>query len=585
MKDNMKEKILEFLKEELEFKLDYEKLLEKPKVAGNGDFSFPCFILSKDLGKNPALISKELADKLSQNLPNFLFKVESSGPFLNFYLNLSYEANMVFKAFDDSSALKFDVGKKNIRKILIEYPSPNTNKSLHLGHVRNILIGNSLSLILKKIGHKVVRTNLNNDRGIALCKAMIGFDLFYKNETPSSLNLKSDEFVSMCYVKFGEEAAKNPKLNDDAQSMLFLWENGDKEVRNLWNKLLKWVFEGYKQTYSDFKLLKFDKEYYESQIYDKGKEIVLDALSRNVSGFGKEEDGAIFCDLSDKKFDKKYLLRKDGTTLYMTQDLYLAALKEKEFKCDKYVFIVGKEQEYHFNVLFEILDRIGFGGLDKNFHFAYGYVYDKDGKKFSSRKGKIIGADWLLNEVVSCAEKNLMKKDYNLSSKDEIKRRARIIGYSALAFSFLKINPLDDIKFDIEKALAFEGDTGPYVQYTYARIRSILSKALDLGVDSRKLNVKNINLDVLGEGESRLVKILKDYPLVLKDAGEKYKISAIANYLIKVCQAFNLFYQECPILKADTEEIRNIRLLLAKYTSQLLMDGLGLLDIETLDEM
>ncbi|MCA9495843.1 MAG: arginine--tRNA ligase [Nanoarchaeota archaeon] len=581
----MKEKIVDFLKESLDFNLDYDKLLEKPKIACNGDFSFPCFILSKDLGKNPALISRELAEILNVNVPDFISKIENTGPFLNFYLDLSFEAKCVLEFFENGSALKYNVGKKNVQKVLIEYPSPNTNKSLHLGHVRNILIGNSLSLVLNRVGHIVVRTNLNNDRGIALCKAMLGFDLFYKNETPKSLGLKSDEFVSRCYVKFGEEALKNPKLNDDAQNMLVLWEKGDKATIALWNKLLKWVYGGYKETYVNFKLLKFEKEYYESQIYDKGKEIVLDALSRKVSGFEKEKDGAVSCDLSDKNLDKKYLLRKDGTTLYMTQDLYLASLKDEEFKCDKYVFIVGKEQEYHFNVLFEILDRIGFGGADKNYHFAYGYVYDKDGKKFSSRKGKIIGADWLLAEVVSHAKKNLINKDYNLNSEKELDRRAKIIGYCALAFSFLKINPLDDIKFDIDKALAFEGDTGPYVQYTYARINSILNKSLDLGVNISGLNLKNIDLSVLGEGEASLIKVLKDYPMVLKQASDKYKLSAIANYLIKVCQAFNVFYQDCPILKAENDKLRDVRLLIAKNTSHLLRDGLSLLDIEVLDEM
>lgn len=572
----MKELLIEFLEKNIEHKIDFKSLLEKPKITSHGDFSLPVFGLAKEYKKAPNIIAKELEEKLIKKIPNFLEKIVAVGPYINFYFNSKLESKEIIQNIFSKKSFKNNFG--NNQKILIEYPSPNTNKSLHLGHVRNMLIGNSLSNILNNTGYKVIRTNLNNDRGIAICKSMLGYQMFFSNETPQSLKLKPDEFISKCYVKFEQEATENKSLNDDAQEMLVKWEAGDKKTIALWKKTLKYVFKGYNQTYKNYKLKKFDKEYFESQIYKEGKEIVLKALENNVKGFGKEKDGAVYCDLSDIKLDKKYLLRGDMTTLYMTQDIYLASLKEKEFKADKYVFIVGKDQEYHFIVLFEILSRLGFSDINKNFHFAYGYVYDKDGKKFSSRKGKTIGADWLLEEVIEKAKENLKSKELTKKlSEKELEKRAKIIGYSAIAFSFLKVNPLDDIKFDIERALQFEGETGPYILYTYARIKSVLKKA------NYKPN-QDINYDLYQEKETQLIKILKEYPQILKDATEKYKISSIANYLTKLSQSYNEFYQNCPIIKEE-KDIQNARATLCYVTSEILKHGLSLLDIEVLEEM
>lgn len=573
----MKEDLINFLKQNIEYELDFEKLLEKPKHESHGDFALPMFLLAKELKSAPPQIAKDYEEKLNNNLPNFLEKVVAVGPFLNFYLNSSLEAKNTIESIEDGSI--FDVENEVPQKILIEYPSPNTNKNLHIGHLRNMLLGNSLGKILRYGKNNVVRTNLNNDRGIAICKSMLGYQEFYSDETPESLVMKPDEFVSMCYVRFENEAQNDDSLNVRAQQMLVDWEAGKDDVISLWKKILSWVMEGYNRSYENFKLEVFDREYFESDIYDKGKDIVLKALEDKVNGFAKEDDGAVYVDLEDKGYGKKYLLRGDGTTLYMTQDIYLASLKEEDFGCDKYVFIVGKEQEYHFKVLFEILERLGFEGTKKNYHFAYGYVYDKDGKKFSSRKGKTIGADWLLSEVVAAAKNNLLTKELTKDLDDiELDRRASIIGYGALAFSILKVNPLDDIKFDIEKATSFEGETGPYVQYTFARINSLLKKS---GVS---VTIDDIDYDSLEEKEINLIKTLKDFNAVAKEAIDKYRPSAIANYLIKVCQAFNEFYQNCPILKEE-ENVMKSRLVLSDMTSKVIREGLMLLDIETLDEM
>ena len=574
----MKNELIKFLQKNIKFKLDYENIIEKPKIETHGDFSLPLFTLSKEIKKNPAQIAKEYEEILSNKLPKGFEKVIATGPYLNFFLNKSQEAQTIIEQIlTPPSSYQFSPHSSHA-SVLLEYPSPNTNKALHLGHVRNILIGNSLGLILEKTGHKIIRTNLNNDRGIAICKSMLGYELFFKDKTPQSLNVNPDEFVSMCYVKFEQEAQKNESLNTTAQEMLVKWENGDKKVKTLWQKVLNWVYEGYNKTYEIYKIKKFNTQYYESEIYDKGKELVLKALKNKVKGFGKEEDGAIYCNLEDIGFDKKYLMRGDGTTLYMTQDLYLNSLKEKDFKADKYVFIVGKEQEYHFKVLFAILERMGFGGMEKNYHFAYGYVYDKDGKKFSSRKGKVIGANWLYNEVLCAAKQNLKTKELTKDlSEKEIEKRAKIIAYGALAFSFLKPNPIDDIHFDIKKALAFEGESGPYIQYTYARIKSVLRKA-------KYTKTPKIDYNLFNEKEISLLKTLKEFPQIIEEASEKYKISAIANYLIRICQKYNEFYQNSNILK-EKEEIRNARLVLCEVTSKVLKEGLNLLDIETLEEM
>lgn len=577
----MKEKLIEFIENNLDVdcKIDVEKLLEKPKAKEHGDFSFPCFILAKELKQAPPQIAKELENKFLERRENFIAKIVAMGPFLNFYLNSNIENKEVFDKFESGEALEFKV--ESPKKIAVESPSPNANKSLHIGHTRNILIGNALVHILKKVGNEVIRTNINNDRGIAVCKSMISYQLFGEGKTPESENMKGDEFVSYYYVLYGKKNEEQPELELDrkAQEMLVKWEEGDKEVRELWETIQNFVYSGYKETYKNYKLDKIDGDYYESQIYDKGKEIVVDALEKGVEGFEKDETGAIFVDLEDKGYGKKYLLRGDGTTLYMTQDLFLANLKEKELKCDKEIFVVGVEQEYHFQVLFELLDRLNLAKKENNFHFAYGFVYDENGKKYSSRNGEVVTADWILEESINKARENLLNKENSKGlSEEEVERRANIIGYGALAFSILKANPLSSINFSIEKSLSFEGETGPYVQYTYARIQSLLRKA-----EYKRNN--NINFEVFEEKESSLIKILKDYSNVLEEASSKYKISAIANFLIKVCQSFNEFYQNCHIVSSEDEELKKARLLLCENTSLILKDGLSLLGIEVLDEM
>lgn len=571
----MKEELIKYLKKELKFNLDLEKLLEKPKNESHGDFSLPCFLIAKELSKNPIETSKELETKLSQNLPQFISQISSMGPFLNFKLNSNQITKQILDSIENNSL--FNIQVQNKEKIIIEYPSPNTNKSLHIGHVRNILLGNTLVNILKNVGHKVTTTCINNDRGIAICKAMVGYELYFKDKTPQSENIKPDEFVGNCYVGFEKNSKEDESLNEKAQEMLVKWESGDKNILDLWKKLQDWVFEGYSETFKNLKLKKIDKNYYESQIYSVGSEVINKAFENKVEGFKKDETNAIYYDFKNETYGKKYLLRGDGTAMYVTQDIALAQLKEEEYSPDKSIFIVGKEQSYHFEVLFQILEKLGYGNVESNIHYAYGYVYDKDGKKFSSRKGNALRADGLLELAYEKSLNNIKSKELTKDLDDkELERRSKMIGFSALSFNILNTNPLSDMKFDLDKALDFVGETGPYIQYTYARIQSILRKAQVIS--------KDIDYSLFDEKEVSLIKLLGDYKNVVLEAANKFKPSTISNYLIKVSQAFNEFYQSSNILREE-ENLKMARLILAQSTAIVIKKGLDLLDIETLEEM
>jgi len=583
----MKNRLIEFLEKNLELdcEIDFNKLVEKPKISNQGDFSLPCFILAKSFGKNPAMVSSQIKEDLSSKLPDFICEIKSIGPFLNFYLNSQIESKEVLESVFNEDYKNLDIGKN--KNILIEYPSPNSNKALHIGHSRNMLLGIFLTNVLRRLNFNPIHCNINNDRGIAICKTMLSYKLFGENSTPSSMNLKSDEFVSHFYVLFGIKNKENPQLELDkkAQEMLVLWENGDVETRELWKKLMDYVFEGYLKTYENYKMPEFDKQYFESQIFGNGKEIVLNALKNNVAGFKKEEDGAIYFDFENEQYGKKYLLRGDGTTMYMTQDLYLASLKKKDFKdFERSIFLVGHEQKYHFEVLFQLLEKLGISTKNENYHFAYGMIYDKDGKPFSSRNGTTISADEILEEVIEKSKNNLLSRENSKNlSELEINKRASVIGFAAFSFSVLKVNPLDDMKFDIEKSISFEGETSSYIQYTYSRIKSILRKS-DFE-DLEKLKNLEINYSSFLEIEMNLIKVLKEYNEVLVEAGNKYKLSLIPNFLIKLSQSYNDFYQNCHILNEENKELKDARLKLSLAVSNILKDGLSLLNIEVLEEM
>lgn len=573
----MKEKVLLFLKQN-EIEID-EKLLQLPKIKEHGDLSLPCFVLAKESGKNPVEYSKELENTLNQNKTDFISKIESAGPFLNFTFNAQTYAKELLDKIE-----QFNLVDES-QKILIEFPSPNTNKNLHIGHTRNMLLGNSLGAVMKKVGHEVILTNLNNDRGISICYAMLGYQEFISIKTPEDLGLKTDEYIAWCYAQISNKIKTEEKENGEGNSqtqkecmqMLEKWEANDLQVRELWKNVLDFVYKGYKNTYLKYKLPEFDKEFYESEMYDKGREIIEDALKKGVKGLYVDESGAVAIDLEDVDLGTKYLLRSNKTTLYMTQDIYLAKLKQEIFNPDKYIFVVGHEQEYHFNVLFEVLGRFGFGGVDKNYHYSYGFVFDKNGKKFSSRVGNTVGADEIYDNCINGAYENLKSREYakNLS-EEELQKRAEFIGFSALAFYFLKSAPTHSINFDIETALSFEGETGPYVQYTYARIQSVLKKST---IDVEDISENNLNFE---SSHIPLLEHLSKFNQVVLDAASKYKVSLIAHYIMQLTKQFNELYQlEQFIGNKKEKEL----LYLSYLCSNTIKEGLKLLHIDVLEEM
>jgi arginyl-tRNA synthetase len=577
--DFLTENLKEFLKNT---NINIKNLIEDKKNIEGSDFSLPCFIFSKNIQKKPNEISEIFKQHLEKKSPKEINKFVANGPFLDIYLNKEiWTKNLINYILSKKYLIDIKKGEKEI--INIEFPSPNTNKYLHIGHSRNMITGNSLKNLLKIRGHKIICTNVNNDRGIAICKAMLAYELFGEDKNPDDLDMRGDEFVSHFYVLFGKKSKENPNLEKKAQDMLLKWENGDSKTIKLWKKIQKWVQEGYKITYKNYKIKKFDKEYFESKIYKKGKDIVLNALNEKVPNFKKEKDGAIYYDFNDKTYGKKYLLRGDGTSMYVIQDLYLAEIKKKDFGKTKSIFVVSEEQKYHFEVLFKLLEILKISDEKDNHHLAYGFVFNEKGEKYSSRNGDIIGADEVLKLLEKKAYTNLLEKNFSKTDKqNDLEKKAKKIAYAALSFTFLKVNTKSPINFSIDKALSFEGESGPYIQYTYARIKSIIKKSNlnETQIKTLKLDLKNINPQII-----MLLKKIEDYPKQIIIASEKYKMSSVAIYLLNLAQTFNKFYQNTPINKESNIKLKEIYLMVSLLISEILKEGLLILDIDVLEEM
>ncbi len=553
---DFKEEIIKLLKKEIK----EEITLEIPPDYNLGDYALPCFSLARILKKNPNEIALELSKKIKAP---FLEKTEAKGPYLNFFIERkSFIQEIIPKS------LKKDFGRgKEKDRILLEFPSPNTNKPLHLGHLRNISLGVSVSNILSYLGNKVMKVNLNNDRGVHICKSMLAYQLYGNNKKP---NKKTDHFVGDFYVLFSKKASENPELEQKAQDMLVLWEKKDKKVRSLWKKINSWALNGFKETYKQFNL-KFDKVYNESEFYEKAKDIVHEYFKNGL--FRKDEDGAIFIELN--KLGKKILLRADDTSIYITQDIYLAILKNKDFKIDKSIYVVGSEQNYHFQVLFKILELMNVPYAKNCRHLSYGMVYLPEGK-MKSREGTVVDADDIIKELKDLAYNEVIQRETEINKK-EAEKRAKKIGLSALIFYLLKPDTASDIYFNPKESISFEGETGPYLQYTAARINSILRK---LKKDIKKADLSLLNNQI----EFELVKLISSFPETLKEAGDKLKPYLIARLLLDIAQKFNNYYHSFDILKEE-ERIRNARIMLIKSVRNTLEIGLKNLGIETLERM
>ena len=563
--NNFKQEIINLLKKELKLK---EVELTKPP-AGLGDFAFPCFVLSKKLKKNPVQIAKELAVKIKPK--GIIEKIKEAGPYLNFYLD---KAKLAEAILGEISKQKENYGKKpKTRKvILVESPAPNTNKPLHLGHVRNMVLGTALLNLLNEIGRTAYLVNVNNDRGVHIAKSMLAYQKWGKGDSPEKSKMKPDHFVGKYYVMFAQKAKQNPHLEKEALKILNKWEQGDKETIALWKKMNKWALDGFKETYKKFNI-KFKKEDYESETYKKGKDIILAGLKKGL--FKKDENNAVIADLTKKNYGKKVLLRADGTSVYITQDIYLAKKRYDEFKFDKMFYVVATEQNYHFNVLFEVLKMLKFPFADKCYHFAYGMVHLPSGR-MKSREGTVVDADDIVADMESLAKKET-KKRHKLSPK-ELNKRAEQLGMAAIRFYMLKFEAIKDMLFDPEVSISFEGETGPYIQYAHARICSIFRRhkgRIPVKVDFGALN---------SQQEEKLITLLAQYPETVADAAENYRPHILCRYLLDLAQTFNEFYHAERVLQAEPS-IRDARLYLLYGIKQVLKNGLTILGIQAPEGM
>jgi arginyl-tRNA synthetase len=544
-------------------------LLEIPPSEIDFTYAFPCFKLAKFEKKSPDKIAIDLENKFKKS--EVFENVKAIGPYLNLKIKPKYIIEKIFEWKGDYGRVRdiIDKGEKEKKRIVIEYPSPNTNKPLHFGHIRNILIGKSVSNLLEYKGHEVFQVNLYNNRGIHICKSMLAYKKWGNNKDPDK---KSDHYVGDFYVKYSEMVEKDKLLEQEAYDLLRLWEMGDEETLKLWKKMNNWVLEGFKVTFEKLGI-SFDKEYYESDLYLKGKEIILNGLEKGI--FEKAEDGAIFVRLKKKyNLPDKILIRSDGTSIYITQDIYLAYKKKEDFNFDKSIYVVGDPQIQHFKWLFAILDLLGFKG--DNYHLAYGMISLPSGK-MKSREGIVVDGDNVMEEVENLAFIEVNKR-YTDISESEKSKRAKIIGLAALKFYILKYNAAKGFIFKPDESISFEGETGPYIQYCYARIVSIISKS------NVEISPK-INWDlIIHKNELDLIKQMTYFPEVVDSAEETYNIHLIAQYLLTLCQTFNSFYSSCQVI-SDNKELEKARLLLIKCVQIIIKTGLSILGIETLDKM
>jgi len=562
--------------------------IQKTRKEFEGDITLVVFPLLKISKKSPEVTGKEIGEYLKSNIEEVTgFNVIKG--FLNLVIGNAYWLDFLKKAAAEQNYgfVKEDSGLG----IMIEYSCPNTNKPLHLGHIRNNVLGHSLSEILQANGHQTIKVNLINDRGVHICKSMLSWQKWGNGETPKTSGMKGDKLVGKYYVEFEkhykkemddliakgmskEEAQKSAPLIKETQDMLRKWEAKDSETIDLWKKMNGWVYEGFDKTYEQMGV-NFDKNYYESNTYLLGKEIVEKSLKKRI--LFKKEDGSIWCDLSKESLDDKLLLRSDGTSVYMTQDIGTAVQRFSDFRLDKQIYVVGNEQDYHFRVLFIILKKMGYDWADECHHLSYGMV-DLTSGKMKSREGTVVDADDIMKEMIETAKKiskELGKLDEY--SDEEKEKLYRVIGLGALKYFILKVDPKKQMLFNPEESIDFNGNTGPFIQYTYARIQSILRKTAH--PKSRVLGKD------LGGAEKELIKLIYQYPAMVKEAGETYSPAVIANYVYELAKEYNQFYQEVPILKAENSDLVSLRLALTKTVGNVIKSSMKMLGIDVPERM
>ncbi len=569
--------------------LENQIALQATRKEFEGQITIVTFPVTRFSKSSPEQTGKEIGRYLQQHIAEISdFNVIKG--FLNIVLSDTYWITLLNQTI---TAKNFGVFPANGKKLMVEYSSPNTNKPLHLGHIRNNLLGYSVAEILKAYGYEVIKANLVNDRGIHICKSMLAWQKFGNGETPESAGLKGDHLVGKYYVIFDkeykkeievlksegqteDEAKKNAPLMKEAQAMLQQWEAGNEEVISLWKTMNSWVYAGFEKTYKQLGV-DFDKYYYESNTYLLGKDIIQEGLDNGV--FFKKEDNSVWIDLTDEGLDQKLVLRGDGTSVYITQDLGTAQLKYDEFKMNESIYVVGNEQDYHFKVLFLILKKLGKTWADGLFHLSYGMV-DLPSGKMKSREGTVVDADDLMAEMLKTAQ--VRTEELGKTEGLDEKSKAALydtIGMGALKYFLLKVDPKKRLLFDPNESVDFQGHTGPFIQYTHARIKSVLSKA-EFDINSEVSVPASIS-----SYERDLIQQLGAFPETIEASAQEFSPAQVANYIYEVAKFYNKFYHEETILKAEDPDVKNFRLHLSASAAKIIAKGMGLLGIHVPERM
>jgi arginyl-tRNA synthetase len=568
-------------------------ILQKTKKEFEGDFTLVTFPYIKAAKATPEKTGELIGEQLIKSNPS-ITKFNVVKGFLNFSLSNDFWLNE-FKDINKTNNYGIKAAKSSGKQMMLEYSSPNTNKPLHLGHVRNNLLGYSVATIMKTQGHDVIKVNLVNDRGIHICKSMIAWKLFGNGETPQSSGLKGDHLVGKYYVIFDkeykkeiqtlidggvtkEDAEKQAPIMLQTQEMLLKWEASDKETIYLWKTMNGWVYDGFAVSYKKLGV-DFDKMYYESNTYLLGKEVVQEGLAKNV--FYKKENGSVAIDLTEDKLDEKIVLRSDGTSVYITQDMGTAIERFKEFPTiSQMIYTVGNEQDYHFKVLFKILEKLGYSWAKECYHLSYGMVELPEGK-MKSREGTVVDADDLMDGMVATAKETTEELGkVEGFTQEELETLYQTIGMGALKYFILKVDPKKKMLFDPKESIDFNGHTGPFIQYTHARIKSILRK-----FEGKANDIIIANDITLHDKEKELIKLQYDFPAILADASNTYNPAVVANYIYELTKLFNQFYNECPVLKEENNTIKEFRITLIDKTSEIIKNGMLCLGIDVPERM
>ena len=595
IQEKIKREIIQVFEDEFNYKCSIDNInIDQTPKNFDGLYTLILFPHLKHLKENLNEVGKKIGDALN-NKSVIISRYNQVKGFLNFDIKTEYLLE-VFKSILNQKKPE-EVSKKN-KEIIVEFSSPNTNKPLHLGHLRNIFLGDSISKIYEALGYKVHKVQIINDRGIHICKSMVAWSKFGEGNTPNSQKLKGDKFVGDFYVKFEkelkkeikklcekglteEDALKHSKLMLEAKSYLKKWESGDEEIMKLWKKMNNWVYDGFDKTYKSLNV-EFDKNYYESSTYLLGKKNVDQGLSKKI--FYKEKDNSVWIDLTKENYDKKLLIRSDGTSVYMTQDIGTAIKRFEDYpKSEKQIYTVGNEQDYHFKVLFKILDKLGYSWAKECYHLSYGMIDLPDGK-MKSREGTVIDADELITLMKETAKNRTVElgKIDDFNSKD-LEKLYTIIALSALKYHLLKVDPRKSMLFNPEESIDFQGNTGPFIQYTYARIQSILKRAKMLNIDFKGLGFDNVKK--LSMNEKRIIDLILKHRKNLVKSAETYSPSILCNYVYDLSKTYNSFYQEEKIFDGRNNETTSFKIALSDMTSSVIRESLNTLGMDVVNKM